>query len=175
MRLPHLHLVCLPHVLLPTPSKIRTGSIFRELPCFSRSNTTHSDHRPSTLLTHPREAWESHEAFKRSLPARSKETYKIIDTYSLPGNQTCTDNCGVTYKLSKSDSLIGGVGGNQVQFEYSTRKGLFYYDFSFVDCAKDIAYRQGNAERCLGWDAGLKIQGTSGCKEMLCGQGEMCM
>ncbi|KAF2448385.1 hypothetical protein P171DRAFT_440770 [Karstenula rhodostoma CBS 690.94] len=57
----------------------------------------------------------------------------------------------------------------------STRKGLFYYDFSFVDCAKDIAYRQGNAERCPGWDAGLQIQGTSGCKEMICGKGERCI
>ncbi|KAK7181048.1 hypothetical protein DPSP01_003602 [Paraphaeosphaeria sporulosa] len=74
------------------------------------------------------EAWESesHQTFKRSLPARSKETYKIIDNYLLPGNKMCTDNCGVTYKLSKPDGLVGGVGGNQVQFEYSTRKGLFY-------------------------------------------------
>jgi hypothetical protein len=62
-----------------------------------------------------------------------------------------------------------------VQCEYSTRKGLFYYDFSFVDCAKDVSYRQGNAENFPSWDAGLQATGTTGCKEMHCGKEEMCM
>ena len=99
----------------------------------------------------------------------------MIDHYSLPDNKVCTDNCGVTYKIAKSNNLVGGAGGNQVQFEYSTRKGLFYYDISFVDCAKDVGYRTGNAENCPAWDAGLQIAGTSACKTMSCGQKEMCM
>ncbi|KAL1605158.1 hypothetical protein SLS60_004701 [Paraconiothyrium brasiliense] len=130
---------------------------------------------PTTITLHGSEAWDTHQAFKKKLDGREKETYKIIDSYDLPGGGKCIDNCGVTYKLSKTDSLVGGVGGNQVQFEYSTRKGLFYYDLSFVDCAKDIDYRKGNAERCPGWDAGLKIVGKKACKEMYCGEGKMCI
>lgn len=122
-------------------------------------------------------AWEAHEGPLIKVPARSPYRRQFKTSYNLPGNRVCIDNCGVTYKITKGPEHHGGIGGNELQFEYSTKSGVLYYDISFVDCAKDLTYRWGDANNCPSWAEGIQIQGPSnwGCKTLECHPYETCM
>ncbi|KAJ4300916.1 hypothetical protein N0V90_003004 [Kalmusia sp. IMI 367209] len=90
--------------------------------------------------------WEAYDRYQSNMfviPARSPFRKEFITSY-----EGCTDNCGVVYKVTRSLPITGGQGGNQVQFEYSSRAGILYYDISFVDCAKNLGYRTGDAANC---------------------------
>ncbi|KAF2442795.1 hypothetical protein P171DRAFT_495999 [Karstenula rhodostoma CBS 690.94] len=127
------------------------------------------------------EAWEAYQSGPIKVPARSPFRKDIVSQYDLPKNRTCIDNCGVTYKVSKTQKLIGGKGGNQLQFEFATRAGLIYFDMSFVDCVKDLRYRSGDASNCPSWAEGIRIEGqkppqqTYGCGSLECGPKDMCI
>ncbi|KAK3214363.1 hypothetical protein GRF29_28g2812229 [Pseudopithomyces chartarum] len=125
--------------------------------------------------------WEAHEAYQdlhpALIPARAQKSYPIKSTYPIPQHDPCIDNCGVTYKISRTASLVGGPGGNQIQFEYSTRGAILYHDISFVDCAVVTGWQEGDAKMCPGWELAVGIEGVSGgkCKNLECGVREMCI
>ncbi|KAF2679799.1 hypothetical protein K458DRAFT_460656 [Lentithecium fluviatile CBS 122367] len=130
-------------------------------------------------VTEARQEWGG-QSFK--LPARSPLRTMFEIEYDLPDHEKdvdrrCTNNCGVTYKVTREPKLVGGIGGNQLQFEYTSKDGILYYDISFVDCAKDLGHRTGNAENCPGWKEGLQIDGQKGfdCRTMVCEDGKMCI
>jgi hypothetical protein len=123
----------------------------------------------------------AHQSDPVKVPARSPFRKEIISSYDLPKGEKCVDNCGVTYKVSNTKQLTGGRGGNQLQFEFTTRMGLMYFDMSFVDCAKNLKYRTGDASNCPSWAEGIRIEGQKspqhdyGCDFLECMPGEMCM
>ncbi|KAF9734611.1 hypothetical protein PMIN01_07514 [Paraphaeosphaeria minitans] len=86
------------------------------------------------------------------------------------------------WKAHQSDptKLIGGQGGNQLQFEFATKAGLIYFDISFVD-TKNLKYRSGDASNCPSWAEGIRIEGqkppqqNNGCDILECFPGDMCI
>ncbi|KAF1980378.1 hypothetical protein BU23DRAFT_522436 [Bimuria novae-zelandiae CBS 107.79] len=127
------------------------------------------------------EAWTMYQTAEPILvPARTSFRKELVSQYKISEDQVCIDNCGVTYKISKTKELIGGDGGNQMQFEYSTKLGEIYFDISFVDCVKNLGYRSGDANNCPAWAEGLRIDGQKephsfGCEMLECLPGEMCI
>lgn len=98
--------------------------------------------------------------------------------YDIPGTgRRCTNNCGLSYKVSLTPNLKGFPDGNHVQFEYTSKDGILYYDISFVDCARNLGYLSGDALNCPGWRDSIHIDGQQGfgCRQMDCAAGSMCM
>lgn len=138
----------------------------------SMFGTFHISKKMLWSLTVLREAWDRYQSNMFVVKARSPFRKEFVTSYD-----GCSNNCGVVYKVTKTPAITGGQGGNQVQFEYSSRDGILYYDISFVDCAKNLGYRTGDASNCPGWDQGLRIDGQQGfgCRTMECRAREMCM
>jgi len=112
------------------------------------------------------------------LNRRSAHRVPIIIRYDIPSQHTtCENNCGVAYKVATVPELHPFPNGNQVQFEYSTKDGIMYYDISFVDCAKNLGHRSGDAIDCPGWNFGTQIDGQKSfnCRTMTCPARNMCM
>ncbi|KAF2114614.1 hypothetical protein BDV96DRAFT_600576 [Lophiotrema nucula] len=100
------------------------------------------------------------------IPARTAVRQEFMLVTRGSRNECCPDdqggcnaNCGVTFKISDSNSI---VDGNHLNLEYAIRDGKPWYDISFVNCAKNIAYRSGDASNCPSWHDGIKIDGQRG-------------
>jgi hypothetical protein len=78
-----------------------------------------------------------------------------MSSYTLPKGGECVDDCGGTYKVSRT----GERRGNRLQFESTTRMGLIDSDMSFVDCANTFEYRTGHASNCNIWTEDIRIEG----------------
>jgi hypothetical protein len=130
---------------------------FSHTPSITPSNKSHS------------RAWNQYASDAFTIPARSEFRQEIVTSYA-----GCDNNCGVVYKIAKEWDF---GRGHITQLEYSSRDGIMYFDISFVDCAKNLGYRTGDASDCPTWERGIHINGgdNSGCGSLDCPAQSMCM
>lgn len=88
--------------------------------------------------------------------------------YIAPLVLSCPTCGGVSLKVSRQPNAP-----TVLQFEYTAKDGLIWYNLSMIDCLK-AGRDSADGSSCPGWEGGLQGGGGGTCKKFTCGPGQKC-